>query len=306
MIKTNRLFILLPVFAILFVAIAPLVSLVIFSVYEISTASGHARFEFVGSEAFRRVFTDPQFVQVTLRNLCYVLIVAFTQLVVGSAIGLWIASLVKSAQKPALLIGLVLIASPIAVSGLWRFLFAFDIGLFNTMIEGIGLDRIAWLSQAPLISNGSGSVSTLSGILSPGLLSAALTEIWLWSPFVAIFVYLRTKALPASVTESAKMDNLVFGQRFWGIILPHLGNILIVLLLIRIIETFRSFDILWSFFGSSKATAVLAIDAYATAQIEGDFSRASVISLVLIVTCFLTLLALSKALRFHQGAKSES
>jgi len=280
--KSSSLFIFPPLIAISLLALFPLVSLLAFSMFDVSVASGALSIKYVGVSAVHRVISDPQIGQVVLRSFFYVVGVSVLQLLIGAFVGLWIADLTPKAQRCALLIGVVLLVSPIAVSGLWRFLFAIDIGLINRILEILGIQQVRWLSQEPFFSQPNLITKTLFSGLSTGLLSAAIVEIWLWTPFVAIFVYMRAIAVPAAIREARNLDKLLFFQSFWGILFPHLSSIFATLFFIRIMETFRSFDIIWSFFGSSQATSTLAINAYATAQIEGDFSKSSIFSLMLV------------------------
>lgn len=160
---------------------------------------------------------------------------------------------------------------------LWRLIYNPEYGALNAALTQIGLlDAYrSWLGE-------------------PGLALAALivADCWKNFPLVALIALAALQAVPRDITAAALVDGAGAFNRFRHVTLPYLVGPLLVALVLRTIEAFKVFDIIWIMTrgGPANSTRTLSILVY---QEAFSFQRAgSGASLALIVTLIVTLLAI--------------
>jgi multiple sugar transport system permease protein len=110
--------------------------------------------------------------------------------------------------------------------------------------------------------------------------------------------------VPRDITAASLVDGAGAFARFRFVILPYLAGPLMVALVLRTIEAFKVFDIIWVMTrgGPANSTRTLSILVY---QEAFSFQRAgSGASLALIVTLLVTLLAAGYAALVRKTAGS--
>lgn len=110
--------------------------------------------------------------------------------------------------------------------------------------------------------------------------------------------------MPRDITAASLVDGAGPFNRFRFVILPYLAGPLMVALVLRTIEAFKVFDIIWVMTrgGPANSTRTLSILVY---QEAFSFQRAgSGASLALIVTLLVTVLAVAYATLVRKTAGS--
>lgn len=121
---------------------------------------------------------------------------------------------------------------------------------------------------------------------------------------MALIALAALQAVPRDITAASLVDGAGAFARFRFVILPYLAGPLMVALVLRTIEAFKVFDIIWVMTrgGPANSTRTLSILVY---QEAFSFQRAgSGASLALIVTLLVTLLALAYAALVRKTAGS--
>jgi multiple sugar transport system permease protein len=72
-----------------------------------------------------------------------------------------------------------------------------------------------------------------------------LVEVWQWMPFVFLCLYAGLASLPSEPMQAARVDGAGPLQLLWYIVLPMLKPLILVVLLFRIIDCMRVFDIVF-------------------------------------------------------------
>lgn len=132
----------------------------------------------------------------------------------------------KSVVRALLLLPMIL--SPVAVGLIWRIFYDADAGMVNYLLKLLGLPARAWL-----------------GLESTALAAVIATDVWQWTPFVFLVLLAGLEALPDEPYEAALSDGASKWQSFWYITLPLLRPVMAVALLIRAIDSLRSFDLIF-------------------------------------------------------------
>ncbi|MDT0437380.1 MULTISPECIES: carbohydrate ABC transporter permease [Streptomyces] len=115
---------------------------------------------------------------------------------------------------------------PVGVVGLlWIWLYQPDLGLYNHLLDGVGLGRVAWLSDP-----------------SVAMSAIVLTTLW-WTVGFNFLLYLAAlQSVPDHLYEAAAIDGAGAWRRLWSITLPQLGRITTVVTVLQILASLKVFD----------------------------------------------------------------
>lgn len=172
---------------------------------------------------------------------------------------------------------------------LWRLIYNPEYGALNAALLQFGaIDAYrSWLGE-------------------PGTALAALilADCWKNFPLVALIALAALQAVPREIRAAALVDGAGPFARFRFVILPYLAGPLLVALVLRTIEAFKVFDIIWVMTrgGPANSTRTLSILVY---QEAFSFQRAgSGASLALVVTLLITVLAVAYTALMKKAAGS--
>jgi multiple sugar transport system permease protein len=111
------------------------------------------------------------------------------------------------------------------VSLLWMWLYQPDLGLYNHLLDVVGLGQVAWLSDE-----------------SVAMWAMALTTLW-WTVGFNFLLYLAAlQAVPDHLYEAAALDGAGAWRRLWSITLPQLSRITMVITVLQILASLKVFD----------------------------------------------------------------
>src|SRR6266436_3007195 len=121
-----------------------------------------------------------------------------------------------------------------------------------------------------------------------------LTDVWLWTPWFALILLAGLQSLPAEPFEAARIDAASAWRTFRYITLPMLRPVMVVCIVIRAIDAFRTFDIVWTISGGgpARATEVFSIYAYVESFQFLNLARGSAAAVIgaIIIVVFALLL----------------
>jgi multiple sugar transport system permease protein len=184
---------------------------------------------FVGLGNFERAFKDPIFLDTVVRTAVFVVIAVTAEFVLGFGLALVVFYLIaRGSTLVRLALTMPMIMPPIAIGLIWRWLFDGQFGLINYAMKLMGLPAQIWL----------GNTTTAMG-------AVILVEVWQWMPFVFLCLYAGLASLPSEPMQAARVDGAGPLQLLWYIVLPMLKPLILVVLLFRIIDCMRVFDIVF-------------------------------------------------------------
>lgn len=96
------------------------------------------------------------------------------------------------------------------------------------------------------------------------ILGIVIADAWMWSPFVMLLVLAGLVSVPGYLYEAAEIDRASPWRRFRTITFPYVKSLLLLALLFRTIETFKTFDLVFLITegGPGSSTETIAIYAY--------------------------------------------
>jgi len=152
-------------------------------------------------------------------------------------------------------------ALPTIVNALmWRWIDNAEYGSLNALLTQVGLmhDYRPWLSDS-----------------DTAMWMVILADVWKMTPLVAILLLAALQSIDRELVEVARVDGAGSLQVFRHIILPLIMPVILIVLVLRTMEAFKVFDIIWIMTGGgpANATQTIAIYAYTTAFRGFDFGR---------------------------------
>src|SRR4051812_11741320 len=229
---------------VLAVAVWPLAQGFSYSFYDYSLLRPEAR-SFVGLENYRALFSN----DAARNSLVTTLIFTVAAVTVEFLLGLGLALLLwrdGAFQRTCLALLLIPVTvTPLVVGLVFRALLAPDYGM-------IGYYAAQW---------GISPARGFFGDTWTALGTLVFVDAWQWTPFMALILLAGLKSLPTDVLEAAEADGATARQRFRIIILPMLLPAVFLALVLRTMDAFRVFDIVFATTngGPADATDVLMI-----------------------------------------------
>ncbi|HEX8941133.1 MAG TPA: sugar ABC transporter permease [Candidatus Limnocylindrales bacterium] len=244
---------------VLLVVLVPLVRAAWMSLFDISLVRPGDE-PFVGLGNYLDQLTSPDFWAATGRAFFFTIVSTALEL----ALGLGLALLMDQPLRLRWLLRSLIIlpwALPTVVNALmWRWIDNAEYGALNALLTQLGLihQYQVWLSNTDL-----------------AMWMVILADVWKMTPLVAILLLAALQSVDRELIEAAQVDGASSLQAFARILLPLITPVILVVLVLRTMEAFKVFDIIWIMTGGGPAnsTQTIAIYAYQTAYQGFDFGR---------------------------------
>ena len=271
---------LLPLLAVMTLIIGwPLIETVRISFTDARLVGGESHW--VGLANFSKVLASPQFHQVLWTTILFVLISVTAEVVLGV-----LAALLLDQQfvGRSFLRALMILpwALPTVVNAtMWRLIYQPDFGALNAMLTQLGLadSYRSWLGDP-----------------QSALWAVCLADAWKNFPLVALICLAALQSVPSELKAAATIDGAGFWKKFRAVYLPFLVGPLTVAVVLRTIEAFKVFDIIWVMTrgGPANSTKSLSVVVYQEAfSFQRAGSGASIALIVALISAVFTALYVS-------------
>jgi N,N'-diacetylchitobiose transport system permease protein len=223
---------------------------------------------FVGLANYVELFTDAQTWAVVGRSIAFCLVNAAITVVLGIGVALLMNAVDKVTRLILQIAMLLAWAMPVIASmTVWIWLFDWRRGLVNWTLTQVGFDftNHNWLEN-PLSF----------------YFVATVIVVWMSVPFVAFSVYAGLTQISTEVLEAAEIDGADARQRFFGIVVPMIRPVLMIVLLLQVIWDLRVFaqiKTLQDAGAPTSSTDLLGTYIYRLGVGASDFGMASALSI---------------------------
>src|SRR5262244_1436203 len=197
---------------------------------------------FVGLANYARFADDPEFTRAVVVTTVFTVGAVLVEFLAGLALALLFAQPFRFLRPIRALLLLPLFVVPVVGATMWRVIFHPELGVLNHYLGALGLTPLPWLSNPRL-----------------ALVSVTLVDAWRTIPFMFLVMYAGIEVLPTELFEAAAVDGASGWQSFRHITVPLLTYIMLVALLIRGMDAFREFDIIFVLTGGGPGTATQTI-----------------------------------------------
>lgn len=237
---------------------------------------------FTGLDNYKATFTDAVFWKAIWNTVVLTGGATIASMVVGLLLAVLLQKSFPGRGVARTLAITPFFVMPVAAALFWRSaIFDPSFGLLGWLTDLVGLPRVNWLSEQPM-------------------LSIIMITSWRWTPFAMLVLLAGLQALPDDQLEAARVDGASWFQQFRYVMLPHLRPFLeltALLLSMNIIQTFGEIALLTAG-GPAFATTNITYYIYLRGFQSFDFGLASAYGLVALV---LTIALAMPALRLLSG-----
>jgi multiple sugar transport system permease protein len=225
-------------------------------------ASTNTAAKFVGLQNYIDLLADPNIWRNFAVTAQYVLVSVSGQVIVGFGLALLLNREFPFKGLVTTLLLLPMMLSMAVVGLFWKLLYDANFGIINYVL---GLGTFEWLSNANM-----------------ALYAIAITDIWMWSPFVMLLSLAGLSAVPKHLYEAASIDRAGPFYTFFRITLPLVAPILLIAIIFRTMEAFKTFDIAYIMSGQ-PTTEVISIRLYKMAFQEWQTGKASALAYIVLI-----------------------
>lgn len=192
----------------------------------------------------------------------YVLISVTGQVFVGFGLAMLLNRPIPLKGLITTLLLLPMMLSPAVVGLFWKLLYDPSFGIINYFL---GLGKFEWLANPDM-----------------AIWAVAIVDIWMWSPFVMLLSLAGLSAVPKHLYEAAEIDRAGPFYTFFRITLPLVAPILMIAIIFRTMEAFKTFDHAY-ILSTQPTTEVIAIRLYKMAFLEWQTGLSSAFAYIVLI-----------------------
>lgn len=258
------------------------------SIHALSYTQPTMNGQFVGLNNYRKLVFDDDFFHSVKLTLLFMLIAVLLEIILALAFSVLLSYhlRLKRYVLPLLLIPMIL--APIVVGLTARLNLNPDFGLIGIVLRDIGI------APTGVLAGGTSAFLTLVAV-----------DVWQWTPFLVMIFVAAIVSMPSEPFEAAEVEGANRWQVFRHITFPLLQPIIIVGLLLRLTDSFKTFDQIFILTGGGPgaSTELATIFAYKVNFVSWNLGYgAAVVGVLFFISFILTFVLLKLMTRFSRGA----
>lgn len=226
-------------------------------------------YKWVGMNNYIEAFTaDPFFWQYLLNTVIYVVLLVPTVLVISLFFAILLNKKVKG-WTPFYRACLFLpcIVSTVAVSLVWKWIFADNIGMLSTILQSLGVQNPPkWLSSKEMAK-----------------VSIVIMRIWQMSGYYMVMFLTGLQTIPDSLYEASKIDGATKWEQLLHITVPMLRPTTFAITILLVLEAFNIFEVVLVMTEGAMSTSSLLYYIYELAFKTQKMGYASAISWIMFI-----------------------
>lgn len=242
--------------------------------------------DFKGLANYGRIIKSTDFQKALWQTMGFVTTSLVLELIIAMAVALALHRGLRGSRIFRAIVAMPLMVAPVVGALAWRFVFVDGYGMIDSLMNSFGAEGPLWFADVWLARA-----------------SIVIASLWMALPFDILVLLAGLASLPTEPVEAAQVDGASPGQIFWNIALPLLRPVLAVILVVRIADAFRVFDVVYilTTSGPANSTDVLSTYIYRQMFTVFDFPGGAAAAVMLVlITGFFSLLAVV-ALRSRAG-----
>ena len=257
----------------LIIILFPIIFTIITSFYDYTLLNPHHD-SFVGLDNYQEVIEEDYIGDSVLITSQFVLSTVLIEFFIGFIIALSLNKVKRFKTVYYVILLAPLMINPVVVGLIWRMILHTELGIFNYLLKLLNINRVNWL-----------------GDNDTAFWTIVFVDIWHQVSFMTILLLAGLSALPREPYEAARMDGASSLRCLISITLPLMRPVITVAILLRLIFSIKTFDIIYIMTkgGPGISTDLISYFIYRSAFFGLDIGRASALSVgLLIIVLFLT------------------
>jgi multiple sugar transport system permease protein len=204
------------------------------------------------------------------RTFIFVVLAVGIETVLGFFLGLlfWRSDKLPGRRLALTLLFAPMVVTPVAAGTFWRLIYDPTFGVLNWFLRLAGIGTVRFLSDANV---------AFGAVLA--------VDVWMWTPFMVLMALAALASVPRAELEAAEIDRLSWWNRFRLIILYHGKFILMLGLLLRTIDAFKTMDLVFdmTYGGPGTATQLIAMTLFRRAFEAFNMGSSSALAVILLL-----------------------
>ena len=255
------------IFGVLF-AMSPLVGFALFGVlpliFSIVLSFGNLPtynlldIEFCGLDNYIRIFTeDAEFGQSIGNTFLYSFITVGGTVVISLIASLFLNKIKRGGKLIRIILFIPYVCSVVATSTMWKWLFDYNYGVLNDIVEFFGMTRVNWLGEA----------ATAMPIM-------ILMSIWGGLGYNMILYSAALNSVSRTYYEAAELDGAGSIKQFFSITLPMISPttfFIMVMGFIGALQSFANFQVMTPSGGPDGTTWTMVFRVWYVAFVEDSY-----------------------------------
>ncbi len=251
--------------------VAPMIICILMSLTDANMQGDGLLGNFIGLDNFIRLGQDPVFRE-ALWNTFLIVIVSVPATCIFS---LWVSSRIYEMNSFSrsfyrIVFYLPVVTGSVAVTAVWKWMFDNYSGVFNTILNGMGMEGINWLGDPRYA------------------LWCIILILFTTSVGQPIVLYVSALGnVDKSLVEAAEVDGANNIQVFWSVKWPQIMPTTLYILVITTINSFQCFALIQLLTQGSSGTNTVMYHIYYTAfkltEVNGHFGYANAMGVVLAI-----------------------
>lgn len=250
--------------------VIPLLWMTGLSFYNYSLITGVPE-KFIGLGNFIDIYNNVSVWNALGRTFAWVFLSVGIETALGVLLGFlfWGSSDLPGRRLALTLLFTPMILTPVAAGTFFRLIYEPTFGVINH-----------------LIGQGFGVTIDFLGNQAWAFASVMLVDIWMWTPFMTLITLAALGSVPQAELEAAEVDRLPWLKRIWYIILPHSKFVLMLGILLRTIDSFKTMDLIYLMTkgGPGNTTELIAIVLWRKAFEGFTMGWSSALAVILLLT----------------------
>ena len=244
--------------------------------------------DFNGLANYVRIASSPEFQAALWQTLEVVMASFVLEATLGLSVALALHRGLRGSKVFSAVVALPLMVAPVVGALAWRFILVDGYGMIDSIASVFGVSGPLWFADVWLARA-----------------SIVIANLWMALPFDILVLLAGLASLPTDPLEAARVDGATPWQLLVLIILPLLKPVIAVILVVRLADAFRIFDVVYVLTGGGPANATDVLSTYIYRQMFTvlDFpgGAAAAVLLVLITGTFSLLAVLLLRDRLTEG-----
>jgi multiple sugar transport system permease protein len=229
--------------------------------------------DFKGLGNYTRIAGSAEFRAALWQTLQLVFASFVLEAILGLVVALALHRGLRGSRIFSAIVAMPLMVAPIVGALAWRFIFVDGYGMIDSIASAFGTSGPLWFADIWLARA-----------------SIVIANLWMALPFDILVLLAGLASLPSDPLEAARVDGATPSQLLVFIILPLLKPVIAVILVVRLADAFRIFDVVYVLTGGGPANTTDVLSTYIYRQMFTvlDFpgGAAAAILLVLITAAF--------------------
>lgn len=226
-VKARPYLIILPALLLTIGILYPFATAIYFSLTDFSFRS--IDYKFIGLKNWIRMFQAPEFWHACWVTAQYAIATTGSEMIAGLGIALLLVKESRFTKILRVVLIFPLMIAPVIATLIWQLMINNSVGIVEKFLNLFGVYNFPWASSA-----------------STALLTAAMIDFWVYTPFVMLLMLAGLQSLPKSPYESAKIDGGSPWFTFRTLTLPLLKPFILIALIFRLMASMQEYGIIFA------------------------------------------------------------